>query len=158
MIGLFLFFLTLGSNWPAGNVLPHLPNLLPHYLHLCHDRNPFCQRQPLHPCHLLSPGFNCRVILVLGNIYFFSLHKWHLTRLLFIRPEHCIVLSLCRISCLMQKYKLKTNQTYHEIVSMSQSHCVLLLNFAHIVGFVKVVRWISLSCYMNFSWLLHGFV
>ena len=56
---------------------------------------------------------------------------------------------------------------------MSQSHCVLLLNCALIVGFVKIVRWISLkflhgfvridkwislSCYMDFSKVKYGFI
>ena len=50
---------------------------------------------------------------------------------------------------------------------------MLLLNFAHIVGFVKIVRWISLkflhgfvkidkwisqSCYMDLLKMLHGLV
>ena len=46
---------------------------------------------------------------------------------LFIRPmsDHCLVLSVAQ--------------------------SVLLLNFAQIVGFVKVVTWISLSCYIWIS-------
>ena len=32
----------------------------------------------------------------------------------------------------------------------------LLLNFAQIVEFVKIVRWISPSCYMDTSKLIHG--
>ena len=37
---------------------------------------------------------------------------------------------------------------------------VLLINFHFflIVELVKVVRWISLRCYMDFSVLLHGFI
>ena len=35
---------------------------------------------------------------------------------------------------------------------------LLVLNFAHIVGFVKVDTLISLSCYTNLSKLIHGFV
>ena len=36
--------------------------------------------------------------------------------------------------------------------------CVLLLNFAQVVGFVKVVTWILLSCYMDLSKLIFGFL
>ena len=35
---------------------------------------------------------------------------------------------------------------------------LLWLNFDQIVGFVKVVRWISPSCFMDLSKLIHGFV
>ena len=34
---------------------------------------------------------------------------------------------------------------------------LLWLNFDQIVGFVKVVSWIWLSCYMDLSKLIHGF-
>ena len=37
------------------------------------------------------------------------------------------------------------------------SQSVALLNFAQ-NGFVKVVRWISLSCYIDLSWLIKGFL
>ena len=36
------------------------------------------------------------------------------------------------------------------LVSQSLSQFLLLLNFAQIVGSVKVVRWISLSCFIDF--------
>ena len=39
----------------------------------------------------------------------------------------------------------------------SVSRSVHLLSFAQIVGFVKVVTWISLSCYIDLSKLPHGF-
>ena len=53
---------------------------------------------------------------------------------LFIRPmsDHCLVLSV--------------------------PQSVLLLNFAQIVGFVKVDRLISLSCYMDLSKSIHVFL
>ena len=35
---------------------------------------------------------------------------------------------------------------------------MLVLDFAQIDGFVKVVTWISLSCYMDLSKLIHGFL
>ena len=38
------------------------------------------------------------------------------------------------------------------------SHSMLLLNFAQIVGFVKVVTWLSLSYYIDSSKLINGFV
>ena len=36
--------------------------------------------------------------------------------------------------------------------------CHSVLNFAQIVGFVKVVTLISLNCLMDLSKLLHGFL
>ena len=39
-------------------------------------------------------------------------------------------------------------------LSLSQS--LLLLNFAQIFEFIKVVRWISLSSYMDLTKLMHG--
>ena len=42
------------------------------------------------------------------------------------------------------------------VLSVAQS--VLLLNFAQIVGFVKVDRLISLSCYMDLSKSIHVFL
>ena len=44
-------------------------------------------------------------------------------------------------------------------LALSLSHSVLVLNFAQIVGFVKVCqRWISLSCWMDLSKLINGFL
>ena len=37
------------------------------------------------------------------------------------------------------------------------SHILLVFNFAQVVGFVKVFRWISLSCEMDFSKLINWF-
>ena len=47
---------------------------------------------------------------------------------------------------------------YNYIFLSDPSPINALLNFAQIVGFVKVVKWISLSCYMDLSNLIHGFL
>ena len=40
----------------------------------------------------------------------------------------------------------------------SVCYSLLLFNFAQSVGFVKVVRWISLSCYRGLSKFINGFL
>ena len=71
-------------------------------------------------------------------------------------------MQLCDICALRHCYRLQFVFLYFYRIQVRSLPCLVtpsptFFNFVQIVGFVKVATWISLSCYTDFSKIIHRF-